>query len=725
MMKKNIAKLLVFAMLLSMLPFAAAAAETEATAASVSISDYVTISDVEVGGTALAATSADGTYTFSTDTAVTLGDGNKVTVTFGVAGKNSATIYSVSRDTANLYANGSVSDEITVEDAAQAQNLTYTVTTKNPDKSASFKVTFNVADSTVAVESVTVEPKTLSLKVGGSGELTATVLPENATDTTVTWTTSNEEIATVDVKGVVTAKAAGEATITATAGDKTGICKVTVEEAAIDDVKAPEVTAEAEIPEGASENVSEIINAAATAVTENAASIAPDLSNAILNTTTKDSNGNLTITGGAQVDNSKINAAETRLKEKENVSQDATIRTVIVPKLEIKVSNATEENGIVVTLTFTIQASAVVKVTTAENASDMTDANSEPVDEVSLADTDEEITITLPLPTNFQIPEQPAVRHVKSNGTTFLHMATKGENSISFVNNRGFSEFTIVDAAGFEAVIGGEYYETLSSAIDAVAEKGTITVLKNGLHATVSKEVTFKLGDNVTELNITAGSGYTKTTSEDGRTITITKSTGGNTSSGGGGGGGGGGSSKPAIKPGDKPTTPGTTAPSGGVAGFNDVAPGAWYADSVKYVVEKGLFGGVGNGNFAPNANMTRAMMWTVLARYMGVNTNTGSNWYEAARAWAIEKGISDGTMADGNVTREQFVTMLWRLSGEPTVDNGASFTDSGKVSGYAKTAVDWAVAQGIVNGYSDGTFKPQGSATRAEVAKMLTVFCQ
>ena len=186
-----------------------------------------------------------------------------------------------------------------------------------------------------------------------------------------------------------------------------------------------------------------------------------------------------------------------------------------------------------------------------------------------------------------------------------------------------------------------------------------------------------------------------------------------------------GGSSKPSIRPGDKPTTPGTTTPGGGVAGFNDVAPSAWYADAVKYVVERGLFGGVGNGNFAPNANMTRAMMWTVLARYMGVNTDTGANWYEAARAWAIEKGISDGTMADGNVTREQFVTMLWRLSGEPTVDNAASFTDSGKVSDYAKAAVDWAVAQGIVNGYSDGTFKPQGSATRAEVAKMLTIFVQ
>ena len=294
----------------------------------------------------------------------------------------------------------------------------------------------------------------------------------------------------------------------------------------------------------------------------------------------------------------------------------------------------------------------------------------------------------------------------------------------------GEKSFTLADSGnGTEASPYVFSNDTYAFAVDTELTIQFTVEPTNAKVYAVSKDATILEGDK--SATYTATTSGTKTLkfyvqSGDAKvyynvTFKIEKSSSGST------GGGGGGSSKPSIRPGDKPTTPttpGTTAPSGGVAGFNDVATGAWYADSVKYVVEKGLFGGMGDGNFAPNANMTRAMMWTVLARYMGVNTNTGSNWYEAARAWAIEKGISDGTLADGNVTREQFVTMLWRLSGEPTVDNGASFTDSGKVSGYAKTAVDWAVAQGIVNGYNDGSFNPQGSATRAEVAKMLTVFC-
>lgn len=92
----------------------------------------------------------------------------------------------------------------------------------------------------------------------------------------------------------------------------------------------------------------------------------------------------------------------------------------------------------------------------------------------------------------------------------------------------------------------------------------------------------------------------------------------------------------------------------------------------------------------------------------------------------AIKDPAGEGTLGvlNGNVTREQFVTMLWRLFGEPAADSAASFTDSANVSGYAKTAVDWAVSQGIISGYTDGSFGPQKSATRAEVAKMLTVFC-
>lgn len=81
---------------------------------------------------------------------------------------------------------------------------------------------------TVAVTSVTVSPKTLDLEVGQTGTLTATVKPDNATNKTVTWTTSNDKVATVDNNGVVTAVGKGTATITAAADGKTAACTVTV-----------------------------------------------------------------------------------------------------------------------------------------------------------------------------------------------------------------------------------------------------------------------------------------------------------------------------------------------------------------------------------------------------------------------------------------------------------------------------------------------------------------
>ena len=89
-------------------------------------------------------------------------------------------------------------------------------------------VSVTTAAKTVAVTSVTVAPATLDLEVGQTKTLTATVKPDNATDKTVTWKTSNNEVATVDSNGVVTAVAKGTATITAAAGAKTATCKVTV-----------------------------------------------------------------------------------------------------------------------------------------------------------------------------------------------------------------------------------------------------------------------------------------------------------------------------------------------------------------------------------------------------------------------------------------------------------------------------------------------------------------
>ena len=158
---------------------------------------------------------------------------------------------------------------------------------------------------------------------------------------------------------------------------------------------------------------------------------------------------------------------------------------------------------------------------------------------------------------------------------------------------------------------------------------------------------------------------------------------------------------------------------------FVDVKPGDWHYDYVAYVYENGLMNGVSATTFEPNANMTRAMVWTILARIDG-ETITGADWVADARAWAMANGVSDGTDANGLVTREQFVTMLWRFAGEPTSTYSlAKFTDNASVSDWAETAMAWAVENGIITGVTDTTIVPAGTATRAQCAAMLMRFVE
>ena len=159
--------------------------------------------------------------------------------------------------------------------------------------------------------------------------------------------------------------------------------------------------------------------------------------------------------------------------------------------------------------------------------------------------------------------------------------------------------------------------------------------------------------------------------------------------------------------------------------GFDDVASSDWFADAVKYVADKGLMNGTDDNQFSPNATTTRAMLMTVLARYAGEDTTGGATWYEKGMAWAKAKGVSDGTNPNANITREQLVTMMYRYAGSPKADGKLdSFSDSASVSSYAENAMQWAVANGIVNG-SNGKLNPQNNATRAEVAAILMRFCE
>ena len=174
---------------------------------------------------------------------------------------------------------------------------------------------------------------------------------------------------------------------------------------------------------------------------------------------------------------------------------------------------------------------------------------------------------------------------------------------------------------------------------------------------------------------------------------------------------------------------------------FKDVAAGSWMADAVAYVTGRELFKGVSSDEFGPSGSMTRGMLAAVLYRYAGepdaATANSFSDvkagaYYENAVKWAAANGIvtgyADGTFGpDKSVTREQLAAILYRYAGSPQ-ETGTlgGFNDAGSVSDYAANAVSWAVKAGIIAGNGDSsTLDPQGSATRAQVATMIKRFAE
>lgn len=157
------------------------------------------------------------------------------------------------------------------------------------------------------------------------------------------------------------------------------------------------------------------------------------------------------------------------------------------------------------------------------------------------------------------------------------------------------------------------------------------------------------------------------------------------------------------------------------VGSFKDVPQNSWFANAVQYVTSNSLMNGTSTTAFSPSATMSRGMLMTVLARYAGESTEGGTVWYEKGMNWAKNKGISDGSAPNRNITREQLAAMLYRYAGEP--DGAAdlsAYTDAGSVSAYAEKAVQWCVKNGILTGKTSSTLAPKATATRAECAAML-----
>ena len=150
---------------------------------------------------------------------------------------------------------------------------------------------------------------------------------------------------------------------------------------------------------------------------------------------------------------------------------------------------------------------------------------------------------------------------------------------------------------------------------------------------------------------------------------------------------------------------------------FYDVPTSAWYYTAVKYVYDNKLMDGVDTYEFAPNATL----VWTIIARMSGVDTTGGNSWYAKAQEWVITNGISDGENPTAAITREEFVTMLWRLAGEPIYTGDLSrVPDAGSISTWAQNAMLWSYATGLTEGDENGALTPLATATRAQAAAMI-----
>lgn len=178
----------------------------------------------------------------------------------------------------------------------------------------------------------------------------------------------------------------------------------------------------------------------------------------------------------------------------------------------------------------------------------------------------------------------------------------------------------------------------------------------------------------------------------------------------------------------------------------SDVKAGAWYYEAVEYVMDLGLMSGTSGDRFTPGGTVTRAQMAQLLWRLGGSQQPEQAAsfrdvdpgvWYATAVAWCTEQGILSGVTArsfgpDGALSREQLALVLTKYADYAGASQGETadgadlsrFTDAEDVSAWARSGLEWAVGQGLLSGYQNGTLRPGRSVTRAELAAVLRQFC-
>ena len=298
---------------------------------------------------------------------------------------------------------------------------------------------------------------------------------------------------------------------------------------------------------------------------------------------------------------------------------------------------------------------------------------------------------------------------VISTSATYTFTATMNRTLTAEFRKSGDDDDSLISSAyrvNVSAASNGDTTVTRRSA--RAGDKVIITAVPDDGYTTGSVSVTDRKGDSVFVRNNGNGT-YTFTMPASQVTVDVTYA----------------GTSAPAPSTAASGKSNRTGSASGML--FNDVSSGNWFYPSVQYVYANGLMTGDGSTTvFNPAGTTTRAMVWTVLGRMSDADVNGGGPpWYTKARSWAMMHNISDGANPTSGISRQEFMTMLWRYMGSPSAKADLNqFSDRSAVAGWADGAMQWAVSTGLILG-ENGRLNPTADAKRSEVAAIFMRFCE
>lgn len=408
--------------------------------------------------------------------------------------------------------------------------------------------------------------------------------------------------------------------------------------------------------------------------------------------------------------------------EEEQNNKDTKITIDVKVTVTATQANLSGNDSNSKSITFTATPVATVTVGTAQRKTDIKVDN-------SYLD-GKEITVTLPLPTDFT-PKQ--IKHTSVDGTVeyFLDHSERGAKVFTIDKANNCAILKITKFSTFEVRGTQTYVEPSSGGSISTPTTYAVNVNAATNGAVAADKKTASKGTTVT-VTASPSKGYVvdavKVVDKDGKDVAVTGKDG----------------KYVFTMPASAVTVTGSfkaETPAPVALPFTDVKSGNWFYDAVKYAYAQGLMTGTSATTFAPNGTMNRAMIVTVLYRLEKSPAVTGASkftdvpagqWYSDAVAWAaankIVNGYDETTFGPMNaVTREQMAAILFRyeqvkgLENVTLEENLNRFPDQNKISAYAIPALQWAVGQKIINGNADGTLDPTGTATRAQVAQIFT----